>query len=281
MSRAPDDNEAIIHFSKSTRGPGGCGAVGENRYSLHWTEVTCLRCIDKRRNLNEKFLWAGGITASVVVLLIIISVIADPDSEEDVSVSGPSSWTATEALLAGAESADQLKASGRTFDDEFVQEAMFKVEADVLGDSGGWVVSNSDIAAACDAFQRAGDASSGGDDAMFAEIEEALREQPRLERPALIGVLVRGPSDDTSQIQHLCAPIQAYSMGFIAAFGAGAEIYGLNQSESYAATQLDTVIDGLPRSTFRTDADTAYNQGFLDGFDTATRVFDERDSSTN
>ena len=279
MSREPNHNEAMIHFSRSSHGPGRCGAVGENRYSLHWSQVTCLRCIDKRGNLKEKMLWAGGITASIIVLLIIIITIAAPDSEEEVPVSGPSSWTATEALFAGMESADQLRASGRKFDDEFVQEAMFKVEADVLGDSGGWVVSNSDFSVACDAFQQAEEASSGGDDAMFAVIDETLREKTGLESPALIGVLVGGTNDDTSQIQHLCSPIHAYGVGFIAAFGWGAETYGLDQSESYVSTQLDTVIDGLPRSTFRTDAETVYEQGFFDGMDAATRTFDERGTS--
>ena len=281
MSSEPDHNQAMIHFSKSTHGPGRCGAAGENRYSLHWSQVTCLRCIDKRGNLKEKMLWAGGITASIIVLLIIIITVAAPDSEEEVPVSGSSSWTATEASLAGSKSADQLRASGRKFDDEFVQEALFKVEADVLGDSGGWVVSNSDIAAACDAFQQVGEASSGGDDAMFAVIEEIFQEQTGLERPALIGVLQGGTNDDRSPIQHLCTPIHAYGVGFIAAFGWGVETYGLDQSESYVSTQLDKIIDGLPRSTFRTDPETAYNQGFLDGIDAATRIFDERDASNN
>ena len=44
----------MIHFSKSTHGPGRCGAAGENRYSLHWSQVTCLRCIDKRGNLGDR-----------------------------------------------------------------------------------------------------------------------------------------------------------------------------------------------------------------------------------
>ena len=281
MSSEPDHNQAMIHFSKSTHGPGRCGAAGENRYSLHWSQVTCLRCIDKRGNLKEKMLWAGGIAASIIVLLIIISVIAAPDSSEDDSVAGPASWTATEAVLAGSQSADHLRASGRDFGDEFVQEAMFKVEADVSEDSGGWVFSNSDLAWACDAFQRTGEASSGGNDAMLAEIDEILREQTGLERPALIGVLNGAISDDTSQIGPFCAPIHAYRVGFIAAFGWGAETYGLDQSESYVSTQLDKIIDGLPRSTFRTDPETAYDQGFLDGMDAATRIFDERDASNN
>ena len=206
MSRELNHNEAMIHFSRSTHGPGRCGAAGDNRYSLHWSRVTCLRCIDKRGNLKEKMLWAGGITASIIVLLTIIITIAAPDSEEEISVSGSSSELSEiiqedgvflfslSNATAGTEVAQQMVAEGTSFDEAFVQEAVYRIKR---GDPNDWLIRRADVMTVCEALARM------NKEGLEASMEPVFRSFDDGLHPTMLGIII-GADPGWSATAHYC-----------------------------------------------------------------------------
>ena len=68
-----------------------------------------------------------------------------------------------------------------------------------------------------------------------------------------VGAAIAGPN----RLGDFCVPVHAYSIGFIAAFEVTAELYELDLDDADAQAQLDSAIDGVPRTELRTDRQTA------------------------
>ena len=83
-----------------------------------------------------------------------------------------------------------------------------------------------------------------------------------------VGAAIAGPN----RLGDFCVPVHAYSIGFIAAFEVTAELYELDLDDADAQAQLDSAIDGVPRTELRTDRQTAYGKGFLAGMDAANEI---------
>ena len=255
----------------------------------------CTQCgvsLTKGRNRTRSILkWGGVGCGGLLVLFIVIVIVAalatdTPSSEEQetparTSSSGTSSLTlqtVREAFLAGSEVGDDLRAAGRKFDDDFVQEAVSRAKSETFGVSGKWIVSNSDVTAVCDVYLQVGDARERGEDLTTTEFEDLLREKLELKGSFLMGAIQSGISDDAEAIVDFCAPIHAYGIGFIAAFEFTAELYELNPDETDAQALLDSAIDEVPRTELRTDRQTAYHKGFVAGMGAANAIGPQRDT---
>ena len=246
----------------------------------------------KGRNRARSILkWGGVGCGGLLVLFIVVVIVAalttdSPSSEEQETPartlsSGTSSLTlqtVREAFLAGSEAGDDLRAAGRKFDDDFVQEAVSRAESETFGVSGKWIVSNSDVTAVCDVYFQVGDARERGEDLTTTEFEDILREELGLQGAFLIGAIQSGISDDAEAIVDFCAPIHAYGIGFIAAFEFTAELYELDPDETDAQAILGSAIDEVPRTELRTDRQTAYHKGFLAGMGAANEIGPQRDT---
>ena len=219
----------------------------------------------------------GGLLGLFVVLVIVAALATDAPPDEPETSDRPSSpdmpspapEAFREAFLAGGRSGDDLRAAGREFGDNFVQEAVFRVESETLGESGKWEVLNSDVSKVCDVFQRMGEARASGEDLTLNEFEDILRDELGIKGSALLGAIHSGAGDDPDGIGDFCIPIHAYRVGFIAAFKGTAELYGLDVAETDSSDELDIAIDEEPRAELRADRMTAYNNGFLAGMSAA------------
>ena len=245
----------------------------------------CTQCgvsTSRRRGRVKSILrWAaigvGGLLGLFVVLVIVAALATDAPPDELETSDRPSSpdmpspapETFREAFLAGGRSGEDLRTAGREFGDDFVQEAVFRVESETLGESGKWAVLNSDISKVCDVVQRMGDARARGEDLTLDEFEDILREELGIKGSALLGAIHSGTGDDPEAIGDFCIPVHAYGVGFIAAFEGTAELYGLDMADTDSSDQLDIAIDEVPRADLRADRMTAYNNGFLAGMNTA------------
>ena len=260
-----------------------CGAETSER------TVFCTQCgtsLPKPRSTAKQiFKWGGigcgSLLGLFIVIVIVVGITAGTPSPEEQKTttsplssetSSPALRTVREAFLAGSASGDELRAAGREFDDDFVQEAVSRVGSEVFGDSDNWIVSNSDISAVCDVYFEVGDARERGEDLTTTEFENVLREELGLRGAVLMGAIQSGITDDAEAIVDFCAPIHAYGIGFIAAFEFAAELYELDLDEIDTPARLDITIDEVPRTQLRVDRQTAYDKGFLAGMDAASRI---------
>ena len=258
----------------------------------------CTQCgvsLTKGRNRARSILkWGGVGCGGLLVLFIVVVIVAalttdSPSSEEQETparslpsgTSSPILQTVREAFLAGSESGDNLRAAGREFDDDFVQEAVSGVESEIFGVSGKWIVSNSDVTAVCDVYFQVGDARERGEDLTTTEFEDILREELGLKGSFLIGAIQSGISDDSEAIVDFCGPIHAYGIGFFAAFEFTAELYELDVDETDAPAELNSAIDQVPRTELRGDRQAAYHQGFLAGMNSANEIGTDDDTPSS
>ena len=194
-----------------------CGAE-----TNEWTAF-CTQCgasLRKQRGMAKRILkWSGlgcgGVLALSIVIVIVVGITTETPSPEEQEMPGralssgtpsPAFQSVREAFLAGSESGDELRAEGREFGDDFVQEAVFRVESEALGDSDKWIVSNSDVIAVCDAYSQVGDARERGEDLTTTEFENLLRNELGLKGSFLMGAIQSGISDDPEAIVDFCAP---------------------------------------------------------------------------
>ena len=258
----------------------------------------CTQCgasLPKRPGRARSFFKWGGIgCGSLLGLFIVVVIVAalttdTPSSDEqDTSARSfvpgtppPATQTVTEALLAGNASGEYLRAAGHEFGDDFVQEALYRAESEISGKSGTWIVANSDIYAVCGVLAQTGEARARGEDARgeeptSAELDEILREELGLKGAALMGAILGGTSE---AVVDFCAPIRAYGIGFVVAFEATAELFGLDPSD--APAQRDIAIDEVSRTELRADPKAAYSKGFLAGMDAAGEIGPEDDTSSS
>ena len=225
----------------------------------------------KHSTAKRFFKWSGigcgGLLGLFIVLVIIAALATKASLRDDDETSASGLQTAREAFLAGSESGNELRAVGREFDDDFVQEAVSIVESAFFGASDKWIVSNSDVIAACEVYHQVGEARARGDELTVAEFGDILQDELGLEGSALMGAIQSGITGDSEAIVDFCLPIQAYGIGFIAASEITAELYAVAPAEIDAPSLLDDVIDQVPRAELRTDPQTAYHKGFLAGMD--------------
>ena len=220
----------------------------------------------------------GSLLGLFMILVVVVVLTTDSPSSEDQETparalsSETPSPTVWEAFMAGGASGDDLRAAGREFNDDFVQEAVSRVESEMFGVSGKWIVSNSDVTAVCDVYFQVGDAHERGEDLTTTEYEDILREELGLQGAFVIGAITSGIDDDTEAFVDFCGPIYAYGNGFIAAFEFTAELYELDLDDIDAPTQLDNAIDEMSRTELRTDRQTAYHMGFLAGMGAASEI---------
>ena len=243
--------------------------------------VVCTQCgvsIPKRRGRAKRVLKRVGIgCAGLLGLFVVLVVVAalttnTPSDEQEASDTSQSSWTYSQAFRAGTESGDYLKIRGREFDDDFVQEALFKVETDALGTSGTWLVENSDLVAVCGSYYRSAEALAKGEELILTEEEKELK------LSALSGVVAGGIGDDLDALNAFCQPIHAYRIGFVAAFEFAADLYEIHPDRTDASAELKSVIDDMPKTELKTDHQTAYGKGFLAGMDAASEIGTEPDT---
>ena len=164
-----------------------CGAETNERTAF------CTQCgtsIPKQRGIAKRILkWGGlgfgGLLVLFIVIVIVVGITTETPSPEEQEMparalsSGTPSLafhTVRQAFLAGSESGDELRAEGREFDDDFVREAVSRVESEAFGDSDKWIVSNSDVIAVCDGYFQVGDAREKGEDLTAPEFENLLRD---------------------------------------------------------------------------------------------------------
>ena len=250
--------------------------------------VFCTQCgtsLPKQGTTVKRFykwggIGCGGVLGLFVVIVIIAALTTETPTRDERDAPDSSSWTPTEALIAGSESGDQLKLAGRELDDDFVQEAVSRVASEAFGGSGKWIVSNSDIRAVCEALSRAGHDRARGDELTDAEFKDTLHELG-MKQAALMGAVVSGSSDDSGASVDFCGPILAYGIGLISGLESAVDLYQLDLNETDASTQLRQRIDEVPRTELRTDRRTAYGRGFLAGLDFAHEIWLEQDSSTS
>ena len=268
-----------------------CGADANERTAF------CTQCgtsLPKRPGAKRILKWGGlgcgGLLGLFIVIAIVVGITTGtpPPEEQETptralssGTPSPAFQTVREAFLAGSESGDELRAEGRQFDDDFVQEAVSRVGSEAFGDSDKWIVSNSDVIAVCDVYFQAGDAREKGEDLTTTEFENLLRDELGLRGSFLIGAIQSGISADTEAIVDFCAPIHAYGIGFTAAFEVAAELYGLDPDETDAPAELDSTIDEVPRAELRTDRQTAYHKGFLAGMGAANEIGSEHDTPSS
>ena len=217
-------------------------------------------------------LGCGGLLGLFIVIAMVVGITSGTPSPEEQGTPSPAFQTIREAFLAGSESGDVLRYEGREFDDDFVQEAVSRVESEAFGDSDKWIVSNSDVIAVCEVIVEVGDTREKGEDPTTTEFENLLRDELGLRGAFLIGAIQSGISDDPEAIVDFCAPILAYGIGFTIAFEAVAELYEFDLDEIDAQARLDITIDEVSRTELRTDRQTAYDKGFLVGMDAARRA---------
>ena len=217
-------------------------------------------------------LGCGGLIVLFIIILIVIGMVVGTSSPDETPESAKDSTSGTpmpeqvrEAFLAGDEAGAELMAEGRGFDDDFVQESVSKVASQIFGDSEKWIVSNTDMGAACDVYHKLGDASLRGEEITTTDFENLFMEAEGLKRAVIVGAISGATSDDPGAIINFCGPIQAYRIGFQAGFEEMVSTYEIDLNESDVKTQLDIAIDGLPRAELRTDGQTAYTNGFVAG----------------
>ena len=269
-----------------------CGAETNERTAF------CTQCgtslLKQRGTVRRILKWGGLGCGGLLVLFIVIVVVGgittetpSPEEQEmparavDSGTPSPAFQTVREAFLAGTESGDELIAEGREFDDDFVQEAVSRVESEALGDSGKWIVSNSDVIAVCDVYVQVGDARERGEDLTTTEFENVLRDELGLKGSYLMGAIQSGISDDAESIVDFCAPAHAYGIGFIAAFEFTAELYEIDVDETDALAELNSAIDQVPRSELRGDRQIAYHQGFVAGMNSANEIGADADTPSS
>ena len=255
-------------------------------YEISERAAFCSECGVSRPKKNSTpkkvFKWGGigcgGLLALFLVLAIIAALATEAPSQDGDEAPSPTIQTVRKAFLAGIESGDELRAAGREFDDDFVQEAVSSVESEFSGSSDKWVVSNSDIIAVCEVYHQMGEARARGEDLTVAELDDILQDELGIEGSALMGAVQSGTSDDSELIVDFCSPLYAYGIGFVAAFEVTAELYGIDPTEIGAAPQLDDVVDQVSRTELRTDHRTAYGKGFLAGMGAAREIATEGDT---
>ena len=254
----------------------------------------CGTALAKRPGTAKRILkWAGlgigGLMVLLIAIVIVVGITTETPSQEgqDTTTRIQSSESAAltpesvmEAFRAGIESAEQLRDVRGEFDDNFVQEAIDKVESEISGSSGNWMVSNSDVRAVCDVYTQAGDARRRGNELTTAQFEQILLKELRLKGSALMGVVQSGIEGQPETMAGFCGPIDAYGTGFAAAFEVAADIYELDVKGTDTTTELDRAFDEIPRSAMRTDRQLAYYQGFIAGLDAAEEIHAGEDESS-
>ncbi len=159
--------------------------------------------------------------------------------------------------MMGRESGAALRTAGRDLDDDFVQESLSRVESAILGSSGQWTVSNSDLVTVCGFI-----GAIAGESFALDDLELMLREEHSLKEAALFGVTVSGTPDEAAEaFMDFCAPITEYSEGFLAAF-----VLEPDLGEDVASAHLDSAIDGVSRTELRGESETAHGAGLMAGF---------------
>ncbi len=269
-----------------------CGSpIGE-------TASSCTKCnalpTRRRAGVKKVLKWGGigcgGLLALFVIVIIVVGLVADsPSPEERISeeqvnsarvlptaTSSPPLQTVREAFLLGNASGDDLRAAGREFGDGLVQEALYRTEAEIYGESGQWTITNSDLAAACDFYVTVGLANF-----TVAEIDDLL-EEASLKIAALIGAILSGHGDDDTMGVEFCWPVASYRGGFIAAFEVTVGFYGIDADKAAADAQieLDKRFDDIPRSELRIDPEAAWSSGFFAGADAANAIGSEHRTSS-
>ena len=269
-----------------------CGAETNERTAF------CTQCgtsLLKQRGIARRILkWGGlgcgGLLVLFIVVVVVVGITTETPLPEEQEMparavaSGtpsPAFQTVREAFLAGSESGDELIAEGREFDNDFVQEAVSRVESEAFGDPDKWIVSNSDAIAVCDVYVQVGDARERGEDLTTTEFENVLRDELGLNGAFLMGAIQSGISDDAEAIVDFCAPVHAYGIGFIAAFEFTAELYEIDVDETDAQVELDSAIDQVPRSELGGDRQLAYHQGFVAGMNSANEIGADADSPSS
>ena len=251
-----------------------CPSCGEET-SEHAAFCTqCGTSFPKHRSRPRSILqWGvigcGSLLGLFIAIVIIAALTTDSPSSEEQETPSP---TVREAFLAGIDTGDNLRAAGRELDDDFVQEAVSRVESEIFGGSDEWIVHNSDILAVCDVYSRIGDAAKKGEDLTRTEFEDVLREEFSMKGAALMGAVQSGTDEDSEAIIDFCGPIDAYGVGFIAAFESTAGFYEFDVDEADAPAELNSAIDQVSRPELRGDTQAAYQQGVLAGMNSANEI---------
>ena len=217
----------------------------------------------------------------LIAIVIVVGITTETPSHEEQDTTtrvlsseraAPTSESVREAFLAGIESAENSRAAGAEFDDNFVQEAVSKAESEISGSSGNWIFSNSDVRAVCDVYTQTGDARRRGEDLTTAQFERILLKELGLKGSALMGAVQGGIEDEPEAMADFCGPIDAYGTGFAAAFEFAADLYELDVEGTDATAELDRTFDEMPRSAMRTDRQSAYDQGFIAGLNAGEEI---------
>ena len=87
-----------------------------------------------------------------------------------------------------------------------------------------------------------------------------------------MGVVQSGIEGQPETMAGFCGPVDAYGIGFAAAFEVVADLYELDVKGTDAIAELDRAFDEMPRSAMRIDHQSAYNQGFIAGLDAAEEI---------
>ena len=252
-----------------------------------------------RRILKWTGIGCGGLLG-LFILLLMIGILVSPSSDEEELESADARNEATDstqaanqpnrttsppslsesdpmdAFLAGIEAGERLRESGRHLDDEFIQEVVAWVEIEVLGQSGDWTVTNGDTIKVCNLYARLGEATQMGQPIAPDEFKDTLRTEVGSRGAAMIGALQSGIEGDSDLLIEFCEPFSAYGLGFNAAYGTAAELYGHDVNDGDSSVRMQTVIDRIPRDELREGGSDNYNRGFLDGMDAAHTIESEQ-----
>ena len=211
----------------------------------------------RRGGARSFFKWSAIGRGGLIGLFVIIAAIASSGCDAP-STASDTTPTPEEAYRAGAQAGESLKDSGRGLDHNLLQEAVAKAETEILGDSGMWDVSNSDIAAVCGYFVDIGKLIHDGEP--VGNARNTLLEEAGLERSALFGAILTTTSSSQA-FANFCAPFNGYTAGFLEAFDKTSEIHGL---ELDGSAFVDDAIDSLSASEL-TGNEASFNKGFWDG----------------
>lgn len=216
-------------------------------------ENFCAQCglqtAKRHGGIRTFFKWSaigcGGLIGLFVIIVIIVAI---------ASSGSDTTPTPDEAYRAGARAGESLKESGRDLNHSLIQEAVAKAETEILGDSGMWDVSNSDITAVCGYFVDIGKSIHDGEP--VGNARNTLLEEAGPERSALFGAILTSNSSSQA-FADFCAPFNGYTSGFVEGFDSTTEVYGL---ELDGSAFMDDVIDSLSASEL-TDNEATFNKG--------------------
>ena len=232
-----------------------CGA--EIQDGANFCAQSGLPATKRRGGARSFFKWSAIGRGGLIGLFVIIAAIASSGCDAP-STASDTTPTPEEAYRAGAQAGESLKDSGRGLDHNLLQEAVAKAETEILGDSGMWDVSNSDIAAVCGYFVDIGKLIHDGEP--VGNARNTLLEEAGPERSALFGAILTSTSSSQA-FTDFCAPFNGYTAGFIKMFGTTSEIYELSLDGS---AFVDDAIDSLSASEL-TNNEASFNKGVAKG----------------